>query len=173
VVLTIKIDMSNLRRYNPNDRPVFVTNVVYQRKLILTSDIGLFWQAMESIKTKHSFDLIAWAILPDHFHFIIEPGESSISKILHDVKLSYSAYFRKSKGIRSGRIWQLRFWDHIIRDEIDFNRHLDYIHYNSVKHGIVAKPFDYLYSSIQQYREYYQDDWGVKEKINIDGDFGE
>jgi putative transposase len=165
--------MSNLRQYSPNGKPVFVTNVVYQRKPVLTSDIGLFWQAMDIIKTKYTFDLIAWAILPDHCHLIIEPDESSVSKILHDFKLSYSAYYRKRQGVRSGRIWQLRFWDHIIRAEIDFNRHLDYIHYNSVKHGIVAKPFDYLHSSIQQYREHYQDDWGVKDKISIDGDFGE
>jgi REP-associated tyrosine transposase len=72
-------------------------------------------------------------------------------------------------------IWQRRFWDHIIRNQTDLNKHIDYIHYNPVKHGYVNSPFEWEYSSIHVYRDkgYYQSDWGMKEDLNIGGEFGE
>ena len=56
---------------------------------------------------------------------------------------------RQSKGERG--IWQRRFWEHLIRDDNDFERHVDYIHYNPVKHGFVKRPSDWPYSSIHRY----------------------
>lgn len=47
-------------------------------------------------------------------------------------------------------IWQRRFWEHRIRDETDFAHHVDYIHYNPVKHGLVSRPVDWPYSSIHR-----------------------
>lgn len=173
MVLTIIFDMSNLRRYDPYGKPSFITNVTYNRQPILIENIDLFWQAVENTKTKRPFELIAWAILPEHFHLLIVPGDMPISKIMHDFKLSFSAYYRKRHGLVAGRIWQLRFWDHIIRDEKDFNRHLDYIHYNPTKHVIMKRPYDYSHTSIHKYREYYRPDWGVNEKIDFEGEFGE
>ena len=165
--------MSNLRRYDPYGKPSFITNVTYNRRPILVDNIDLFWQAIENTKTKCPFELIAWAILPEHFHLIIAPSDTPISKIMHDFKLSFSAYYRKRRALAAGRIWQLRFWDHIIRDEKDFNRHLDYIHYNPVKHVITKRPDGYMHTSIHKYREYYQPDWGVNEKIDFEGEFAE
>jgi putative transposase len=165
--------MSNLRRYNSCGRPYFITNVVYQRQPILITNIDLFWRAMDNTRLKYPCDLIAWVILPDHYHLLIDTGTMSISSIIHDFKLSFSSYYRKRVNIRSGKVWQLRFWDHIIRDERDFNRHLDYIHYNPVKHGLVEKPLDYTHTSIHKHREYYQDGWGIREAIDLKGEFGE
>jgi putative transposase len=63
----------------------------------------------------------------------------------------------------------------VIRDQPDLNRHIDDIHYNPVKHGLVLSPLDFEFSSYADYRNagYYEDDWGMREKIEIDGDFGE
>ncbi len=74
-----------------------------------------------------------------------------------------------------GRVWQNRFWDHIIREQNDFNRHIDYIHYNPVKHGYVSNPADLKLSSFSKLKRkgVYPDDWGVVEPKNLDGDYGE
>jgi putative transposase len=77
--------------------------------------------------------------------------------------------------LAGGRIWQRRFWDHIIRNEADLNRYIDYIHYNPVKHGFAQSPFSYLHTSIHEYQKegYYQADWGAKETPGFKGDYGE
>lgn len=60
------------------------------------------------------------------------------------------------------KFWQKRFWDHIIRDECDFERHLDYIHYNPVKHGLVTKPEDWPHTSFTSWQQkgVYPERWG-------------
>jgi len=92
---------------------------------------------------------------------------------MHNFKLSYSRRYRLRHG--PGRVWQNRFWEHVIRDQDNLNRHIDYIHYNPVHHGIVTDPFEYSMSSAVSWfeRGYYQRDWGVREPISLDGLFGE
>lgn len=66
------------------------------------------------------------------------------------------------------------FWEHLIRDERDFNRHLDYIHYNPVKHGFCKSAKEWQYSSFHRYvaRGLYSLDWGSCEQMNFPSDFG-
>jgi len=89
--------------------------------------------------------------------------------------MSFGVLYRVKKGIRLGRVWQNRFWDHIIRDQNDLNRHIDYIHYNPVKHGCISKPKDWPHSSFRHYVKagVYQDDWGAVPIVGMDNDFGE
>ena len=63
----------------------------------------------------------------------------------------------------------------MIRNQLDFNRHLDYIHYNPVKHGLVKRPRDHEYSSFKHYVKngYYSNDWGSGEVMKFEGEFGE
>jgi len=82
--------------------------------------------------------MIAWAILPDHFHVIIDSPDGDTPKIVQRVKLSFSLQWQRLSG-RNGPIWQHRYWDHIIRSEEDMKRHVDYIHYNPVKHGRLGR----------------------------------
>ncbi len=112
-------------------------------------------------------------VLPDHFHVIVRSRDVAISNIMHDFKIRYSKRFRDL--YRDGRVWQNRFWDHVIRDQRDMNKHVDYIHYNPVRHGIVDDPFDYEHSSLQRWFEegYYPRNWGVQKEISFTGDFGE
>ena len=88
--------------------------------------------------------------------------------------MSFGKLYLKRTGQESGRVWQNRFWDHIIRDEQDLKNHLDYIHYNPVKHGLANSPFEWKESSFHQFRKqgHYPEDWGVSE-IEFDGEFGE
>ena len=167
--------MSNLRRYHENGYIYFVTNVTYDREPMLTANNDLLWNAIYISKSRSGFELIAWVVLPDHFHLVIDPGEVPISIVLQRIKMSFAAQYRKRHGLYRGRVWQNRFWDHVIRDQEDMNRHVDYIHLNPVKHGFVNNPADWRYSSFHEYvREgLYQPDWGVVEALAASDEFGE
>ena len=116
---------------------------------------------------------IAWVILPDHFHAILKVEGRSISGLMHSFKITYSRRFRDAN--RKGSVWQNRFWDHIIRDQSDFNKHIDYVHYNPVRHGLLTDPFEYEHSSLTEYykADYYERDWRVEDPMEFEGDFGE
>ncbi len=111
--------------------------------------------------------------MPDHFHILLDIQNGDVSTIMHKFKIKYSRHFRNNYG--KGRVWQNRFWDHIIRDQNDFNRHVDYIHYNPVKHGFVNDPFLYTHSSLENYfrKGYYNREWGVDKSLRFNDDFGE
>lgn len=167
--------MSNLRRYNSNGKDFFITCVRLNRMPILVENINELWKAINYTKAMHTFELKSWVILPDHFHIIIGTMQNDISGIMKGIKQKFSGLYRSKSGLTSGRVWQHRFWDHIIRNEDDLKKHLDYIHYNPVKHGLTRSPFEYKHSSIHDFlaRGYYQKDWGVVEEPNLSQGFGE
>lgn len=155
--------MSNLRRYDPASRPIFLTCVTLDRKPLLVDLMRPLTAAY-----RHILDLgvtvPAWVVMPDHLHAVIYLGESSLSETVHRFKRKLSAVcYRRN---RRGRLWQHRFWDHIIRDQADFNRHIDYIHFNSVKHGVSTEPTGWKWSSIHSWMAegWYQPDWGSVER---------
>nr|WP_236709894.1 transposase [Longilinea arvoryzae] len=119
------------------------------------------------------FTIIASVILPDHIHFIwelpLESGDYSTrwrmikSYFTRNWKVSNgpsASISRQSKGERE--IWQRRFWEHYIRNEDDLACHIEYIHYNPVKHGLVDSPVKWKYSSFLKFVQngYYPTNWG-------------
>jgi putative transposase len=113
--------------------------------------------------------------MPDHLHCIwtLPTGDSdysarwslikrSVARFSADVTLDPALRNPSHRKRRESTIWQRRFWEHLIRDDVDFARHLDYIHYNPVKHGHVTRATDWPYSTIHRYvREgVYPIDWG-------------
>ena len=167
--------MTNIRRYFRENDIVFITNVTYNRIPILIDNFDLLWNAIQKHIINESVELIAWSVLPDHFHLLLSSNNINISNLMRKIKLSFSGNYRVAHKMKSGRIWQYRFWDHVIRNQEDLNRHIDYIHYNPVKHKIVGNPIKWKYSSFHKYRSegFYSDDWGVKEKLKFNFDFGE
>jgi len=167
--------MTNIRRYFKQGNVYFLTHVTHGRIPILIDQFDLVWLAIQSGKEETPFDLIAWVVLPDHLHIVIDPLDNDLSSLMKRIKLSFSTSYRKRVSMRAGRVWQYRFWDHIIRDQQDFNRHIDYVHYNPVKHGLAANPFQWDYSSFHRYFKegYYREDWGAKELLEFQGAFGE
>jgi len=165
--------MTNIRRYHHESYVYFVTNVKYQRQPILQEHVDLLLKSIDKHAIATSSDLIAWVILPDHFHLLIQPPDVNISLLMRRIKLSFSSKYRQIEGMQSGRLWQYRFRDHVIRNQEDMNKHIDYIHRNPIKHGLVSRPFDYPHSSIHLYRESYPDDWGVEDENEKHFDFGE
>ena len=167
--------MSNFKRYFQNNNIVFVTIVTYNRQSILIKNIEILRQSL--INPKYDYKIIAGVILPEHMHLLIQNSNANeFSKIIASIKTSFSKQFplniaqtdkqlqRREKGI-----WQRKFYDHIIRNEKDFNRHLDYIHYNPMKHYQI-NPKDWKYSSFKKFvaQGLYEQDWcNLGDKNNI------
>ncbi len=154
--------MSRLLRYYSNGYLYFVTTVTHGRKPILVEKGWLLRHAITRAEKRLGCMAIAWVILPDHLHLLIETPDQRLSEIMHHIKLTFSARYREYHNIVRGHIWQSRFWDHLIRNETDLAKHVDYIHINPVKHGYVSKPEEWEYSTFRTYLEsgYYQADWG-------------
>lgn len=172
--------MSNYRRYYLPNHFVFVTVVTHNRNNILLKNIDLLRQCMQKTKEKFVFDIFAIVILPDHFHMILKPDKiEEFSMIVGSIKRRFtkaiddkykdndipeSKIKRKEKGV-----WQRRFYEHIIKNEDDLYHHLDYIHYNPLKHGYVEKAKDWEYSSFKKFvkRGNYEINWGSS-KTNVE-----
>ena len=167
--------MTSIKRYILYDHIYFVTSVTFNRNSILCDNSDLFWLSMKYTNERINFENLAWVILPDHFHLLIDVRKNNISEIMRIFKQKFSGLYRSKFNLKSGRLWQNRFWDHIIRDETDFNNHIDYIHYNPVKHKLTNNPFKYKLSSINDWRDkgLYEANWGVFEEKEFAGEFGE
>ena len=167
--------MSRLIRHYTPGQTYFVTAVTRHRNPILVEHVSLLRAALRSARQKYNHETIAWVFLPDHLHLIIKPSDVNLSGIMQGIKLSFVRMVLSRGTLPAGSIWQRRFWDHIIRDEKDFRMHLDYIHYNPVKHNIVTDPAVWQHSSFRVYRRsgLYSEDWGVSNTASFDGEFGE
>ena len=157
--------MGNIRRHYVADAPVFITAVCHQRQAILKSDAAknLLLAVMREVKQVIPFRMLGYVILDDHFHWIILPVNArDFPRIMQSVKLRFARRC-ENPSMTFQRIWQPRFWDHIIRDVRDLAQHLDYIHYNPVTHGYVADPAAYCWSSLQSHvtRGRYPIGWAV------------
>ncbi len=154
------------RFYLPN-HPVFITCVTYDRVKLFASreNLDLLWRVVQKTRERHPFNLSAYAILPDHFHWLVELPEEqpNFSTVMQQFKWKFTVEYRKIHEVEPGfSPWQKRFWDHVIRDERDWENHIDYIHWNPVKHGLVGKPEDWEQSSFREWVKegYYEDEWG-------------
>ncbi len=159
--------MPDFRRYYIPDSIVFITNVTAHRIPILhiEGNLSLYWDTLKNVRLLYPFHLLAYVILPDHFHWLmqIDDHTGNFSKVLHSFKRNFSRnYLKEHSEYSNHQIWQARFWDHIIRDEKDLSRHFDYIHWNPVKHGYVQTPDEWLPSSFGFWKQkgIYSYEWG-------------
>ena len=156
----------NFRRYYVADVIIFITQVVAEREPIFRDEtcLILLRSTLHQVKRLHPFAMLGYVFLPDHFHLLIKPtGQSNFSQIMHSLKPNFTKAYKRQLGIDGPmKFWQKRFWEHTIRNELDFERHLDYIHYNPVKHGFVSNPADWSHSSFLswQARGAYPAGWG-------------
>jgi putative transposase len=156
----------DFRRYYVPNSIVFITQVVQDRKPIFADRdcIDLLRSTLHIVQDLHPFSMMAYVFLPDHLYLLLKPtGSSNFSQIMHSLKPNFTKAYKQAIGV-TGRLkfWQKRFWDHIIRDETDLQNHLNYIHYNPVKHGLVTRPEDWPHSSLLYWksRGAYPDGWG-------------
>jgi putative transposase len=144
----------------------FFTLVAYHRRRILchpTIRLSLR-RAIEDVRKMRPFSVDGWVLMPDHLHCIwtLPVGDSdfstrwslikrSVSRFSLDVALAPDLRNASTHKHRESTIWQRRFWEHLIRDDADFEQHLDYLHYNPVRHGYVTRAVDWPYSTIHRY----------------------
>jgi len=169
--------MPDFRRYYVPNAIVFITGVTRDRIHHFESadNVTLLFETMRRVQSIHPFRLLAYTIMPDHFHWLMRADNEAgnFSVVLHSIKRNYTINYKKVHGITTPmNVWQPRFWDHVIRDERDFNNHFDYIHWNPVKHGGTQKPGDWPHSTYRHWLErgYYELGWGYEgEPNNISG----
>ena len=136
-------------------------------------NVSLLREALRRVMQKHPFTIDAFVLLPDHLHCIwtLPQSDRDYSTRWRLVKSYFSRQCdgRHSKPSESRQkkkeqaVWQRRFWEHLIRDDEDFVRHVEYIHYNPVKHRLVKAPNDWEYSSFHRYVRdgVYDVEWGA------------
>lgn len=163
--------MTNYRRYRIKGGCYFFTVTLAERRgRLLTEHIQALRTAFRVAKTAHPFTMEAIVVLPDHLHCIwtLPEGDDDFSMRWRQIKAAFSRQLpkteRRSKSrLKKGErgIWQRRFWEHVIRGEDDYRRHVDYIHYNPVKHSYVKTVADWPHSSFHRYVKLgmYPGDW--------------
>lgn len=139
---------------------------------LLIRQIDVLREAFRVTRKEHPFFIEAAVILPEHLHCLwqLPANDHNFSMRWRLIKARFSRLISSGERISSSRrrkgergIWQRRYWEHVIRDERDLRQHLDYIHFNPVKHGHVARVTDWPYSSFHRYaaRGFYPADWAV------------
>ena len=127
--------------------------------------VRMLGDALRRTRLVHRFDSIAMVVLPDHLHCIwrLPEGDDDFSLRWELVKKRFTSAIRNGPSIVRKKIWQPRFWEHRIRDEADFVRHLDYVHYNPVKHGHAVSPGAWPHSTFARCVKggMYPPDWGA------------
>jgi putative transposase len=175
--------MSQYRRAKIDGSKFFFTVVLADRSSsLLVDQIDRLRQAYRVIQERRPFETIAICVLPDHIHAIwaLPEGDADFSTRWSLIKSGFSRgldALPRSQSKRAKRekgVWQRRYWEHAIRDDADLERHIDYIHFNPVKHGHVTHVADWPHSSFHRYveRGVLVADWGGDMK-DIPGSFGE
>ena len=159
--------MSILRRLNLENRYYFVTQTIEDRKKIFLDEnnVKILKEDFNYYINKYKAGIIAYVIMPEHLHFIIRViGKYDLSNHMYDFKIHTAKKINIRLG-SSGQLWQKRFYDHVIRNEEDFIKHIDYIYYNPVKHNLVSRSEDYNNSTYKLFvkKGYYELGWGYRE----------
>lgn len=168
--------MTEYRRFYNLGGTYFFTIVTYECQAIFNNPetIDLLRRALATVKTEMPFDILGAVILPEHLHFIWElpPKDIAYSKRIGKLKVLFTQSLRGKNSLpktvsisrykhRESDVWQRRFWEHTIKDERDFEQHLNYIHYNPIKHGLVSCPHLWEFSSFSSWvkKGIYSSNW--------------
>ncbi|MGC3983030.1 MAG: transposase [Steroidobacteraceae bacterium] len=166
-----------LRAWIPGGTYFFTVNLAErQNNSLLVDRIALLRRAFREVNASHPFELGAIVVLPEHLHCLwhLPSGDNRFDQRWRLIKTAFSrslivdepiAPNRQRRGERG--IWQRRYWEHVIRDEEDWWRHVEYIHYNPVKHGHVRRVCDWPHSSFHRFvrRGLYPADWAAPKFI--------
>ena len=145
---------------------------------MLTDHIDLLRESVRKVKKHRPFHIDAWVVLPEHLHCIwtLPEGDEDYAGRWREIKKAFSKGLpatEKRSDVQVRRkeraIWQRRYWEHTIRSEQDFTAHMDYVHYNPVKHGWAETVADWPYSTFHRWVEkgVYQNDWGSVPAGNV------
>lgn len=168
------------RAWHPGGTHFFTVNLLQRHQNdLLVRHIDVLREVVAIIKRTYPFHIHGWVVLPDHIHCVIElpPDDSDFSIRWRLIKMGFSKRLPKVERLSSVRvkrgergIWQRRYWEHLIRDEADYHAHMDYVHINPVKHGLVKHVIDWPYSTFHRLKAegVYPADWagGAEGELN-------
>jgi putative transposase len=166
IIINKDLLMSNYRRAHFPGGYYFFTVVTYKRRDLFNDSLArnCLREAWKTIQVKRPFETIALCLLPDHLHSVWKLPEDDFDYSIrwNSIKGLFTKTYLSSGGkdgqrnpsrLRSqeAAIWQRRFWEHQIHDEADLQSHVNYIHYNPVKHGLVDSLEDWPWSTYHRY----------------------
>jgi putative transposase len=162
----------------------FFTLVTFNRRHLFSNkdNCQLLVDVWTDVQSRHPFESVAACILPDHIHAIwtLPEGDDGYPMRWKEIKRLFTQEFHRRNHEGIGRtlsqqlkgeatIWHRRYWEHTIRDQDDLNAHIDYVHINPLKHGLVPMVKDWPWSSFHRYVKMgiYPEDWGGKAEIKL------
>ena len=168
----------------------FFTAVTYNRLPIFNNEnpIQILQASWKIVEERFPFTTLAICILPDHIHtiWILPENDQNYSLRWKGIKYQFTKRYLSQIGTGETRnpsrqkrgeaaIWQRRFWEHTIKDDDDLARHIDYIHFSPVKHGLVTEVDEWQWSSFHCFVEegYYEAEWRLTEKDGGKAEYGE
>ena len=165
--------MPRYRRYYRDGQTVFLTLVAQGRCPWMSGPAVCreVLAALRAARALHPFSHHAYVLLPDHLHLLLSPHHGvCISDLVGCFKRAAQTGMHRA-GLASSGLWQPRYYDHIVRDREDFSRHLDYVHFNPVKHGLSTHAASWPWSSLAawQARGVYPPTWGAIPPEHIHG----
>jgi putative transposase len=175
--------LPNYRRaFVPGGCWFFTANLLDRRSTLLTDEIEALREAARRTRERYPFQIDAFVVLPDHVHAIwtLPEGDADFSMRWRLIKVQFSKSIPKTEllsKVRCARgergVWQRRFWEHLIRDDDDYRRHVEYCYINPVKHGLVKRVRDWPFSSFHRdvAAGLFPEDWAGD--FGADGEFGE
>jgi len=175
--------MPNYRRaFIPGGCWFFTVNLLERRRRFLVDHADELRNAFDQTRKAYPFDIAAIVVLPDHLHAVwtLPPNDADFSTRWRLVKMRFAKSLPKEErrsAVREARnergIWQRRFWEHLIRDDADYARHVEYCYINPVKHGLVRRVQDWPHSSFHRdvRRGLFPLDWAGE--VEPTGEFGE
>lgn len=152
--------MPDYRRLRiPGATYFFTVNLLDRRSDLLVAHIAELREAVRAVRRKWPFHIDAWVVLPEHMHCLwtLPEGDSDFPRRWQEIKVGFAKALpavesrsplmvrRRERGI-----WQRRYWEHVIRDDRDYAAHMNYIHFNPVKHGLVEVPGDWPFSTFHR-----------------------
>jgi putative transposase len=179
--------MADYRRWHVAGGSFFFTVVAHSRAPLFADQLArrILGDKFRDCQREWPFKVDAIVLLPEHLHAIwtLPPGDARYPTRWAWIKKEFTKEWLAAGGVEQQvslarlergdhGVWQPRYWEHTIRDEHDFDRHFDYIHYNPVKHGHVACPSEWPYSSFHRWVEagVYEKDWGcaIRGRLSFD-----
>jgi putative transposase len=144
--------MVNYRRNRTQDGTYFFTVTLRNRRSdLLVRRIDALFAAWRRARRRVPHRLVSFVVMPDHLHAVVtmQDGRDDYSRLIQDIKKGFTR--RVCYGATTDSPWQARFWEHTIRDERDLRNHIDYIHFNPVKHGKTDRVADWPHSSFHRF----------------------
>ncbi|ABD89607.1 REP-associated tyrosine transposase [Rhodopseudomonas palustris] len=175
--------MPNYRRaFIPGGCWFFTVNLLERRATLLVDHVSILRDAIAHTRKAYPFQIDAFVVLPDHIHAVwtLPPSDADFSTRWRLIKTRFAKALPKQEQLSAVRqrrgergIWQRRFWEHLIRDEADYARHIEYCYINPMKHQLVSRVQDWPYSSFHRdvQRGLIPPDWAGE--ATAEGEFGE